>query len=433
MVKKNLTLVLSLTLIGLAISVDDGNDDWLHVNDQAQIVDSAGKVVWLTGTNWFGYNTGTGCFDGSWARNVKEMLQEIADHGFNFLRVPISTQILLQWKNGDPDPKKPGYDASRNPELAGLSSFETFIQVGKWCKEMGIKIMIDIHSAETHASGHLFNLWYNEKFSTQDWIDALTWFAGYFKDDDTFLAIDLKNEPHGKPEEIQEGKGAKWDDSTDPFNWKYAAECAGRAVLEKNPNLLIMVEGGEVFPKDGKDWTQMGKNWATGEEFYYGGWWGGNLRGVKDYPVDLGKYQKQLVYSPHDYGPLLYPQAWFHEGFTKDSLMEEYWHDQWLYVYEEKIAPILIGEWGAKLDDGDNERWFVFLRDLIQEYHIHHTFWCFNENSGDTGGLVEGNFGTWDEAKYKILKPVLWQKGGKFVGLDHKIPLGANGISLSDA
>jgi len=30
---------------------------------------------------------------------------------------------------------------------------------------------------------------------------------------------------------------------------------------------------------------------------------GGNLRGVRDYPIDLGKHQKQLVYSPHDYGP----------------------------------------------------------------------------------------------------------------------------------
>ena len=26
----------------------------------------------------------------------------------------------------------------------------------------------------------------------------------------------------------------------------------------------------------------------------------------------------------------------------------------------------------------------------------------------------------------------LWQKDGKFVGLDHEIPLGSNGISLSE-
>ena len=37
--------------------------------------------------------------------------------------------------------------------------------------------------------------------------------------------------------------------------------------------------------------------------------------------------------------------------------------------------------------------------------------------------------------KYDFVKEVLWQENGKFVGLDHKIPLGTagNGISLSDA
>lgn len=67
--------------------------------------------------------------------------------------------------------------------------------------------------------------------------------------------------------------------------------------------------------------------------------------------------------------------------------------------------------------------------------HINHTFWCFNENSGDTGGLVYDDFGKWDEEKYEFVKPSLWQTdGGKFIGLDHSIPLGqgGNGISLSD-
>ena len=66
---------------------------------------------------------------------------------------------------------------------------------------------------------------------------------------------------------------------------------------------------------------------------------------------------------------------------------------------------------------------------------IHHTFWCFNENSGDTGGLVYDNFGKWDEDKYALVEKALWQDdSGKFISLDHTIPLGkgGNGISLSD-
>ena len=83
---------------------DEYHDDWLHVNENAEIVDMYGNPVWLTGCNWFGYNVTTQCFDGVWSRNMHEMLNEMADHGFNLLRVPMSTQILLQWKNHDPDP-----------------------------------------------------------------------------------------------------------------------------------------------------------------------------------------------------------------------------------------------------------------------------------------------------------------------------------------
>ena len=428
-----------IAFICLALSIQSifsveasGTDDWLHV-ENGKIVDKGGKEVWLTGCNWFGYNTGSNVFDGVWACNMHEMLGQIADHGFNLLRVPISVEILLQWKSGKPDSKVPQVNGKLNPELLDedgeiLPSFELWKKTLEWCKEAGLKIMIDIHSAESHAAGHIFNLWYHGKFTTEDWITALEWFAEYHKNDDTVLAIDLKNEPHGKADDGDEA--AKWDDSKDPNNWKYAAECAAKAILAQNPELLIMVEGIEVYPKPGYDWTSKSKDWTTGEEYFYGAWWGGNLHGVKDYPIDLGAYQSQLVYSPHDYGPLVFAQSWFHEGFDTDSIMKEYWHDAWFYILEEKIAPLLIGEWGGFMDGGDNEKWMVLLRDLMIKHHIHHTFWCFNANSGDTGGLVGYDFQTWDEEKLNLVQPALWKVGGKFQGLDHVIPLGKNGLAL---
>jgi len=97
-----------------------------------------------------------------------------------------------------------------------------------------------------------------------------------------------------------------------------------------------------------------------------------------------------------------------------------------------------MGEWGGFIDeqhdpDGSNTKWMLALRDLMIENHIHHTFWCFNENSGDTGGLVYDNFGKWDEDKYALVEPALWQTDdGRFISLDHQIALGANGISLND-
>jgi len=67
------------------------------------------------------------------------------------------------------------------------------------------------------------------------------------------------------------------------------------------------------------------------------------------------------------------------------------------------------------MDRGDNEKWMKALRDYMIENKISHTFWCYNANSGDTGGLVYYDFITWDEEKYALLKPALWQtEDGKF-------------------
>ena len=437
-----------------AAAADDTCDDWLHVEGD-KVVDLNGNEVWMTGVNWFGYNVGSQVFDGVWNSNLHEDLKAIADHGFNLLRVPMSTQILKQWKNKQPDPMiKVG--EWENPELtlegvAGgtpMYSFDVWNKAVEWCKECGIKIMIDIHCATTNAGGHTYPLWYDESFSTNDWLTSLEWFCDYYKNDDTILAVDLKNEPHGKPEE---GKFAKWDESKDENNWKYAAERGAEACLSGNPNLLIMVEGIECYPDfdKGADWTTPSVDYAHyGEPSkVFGAWWGANLRGVKKLPIDE-KLKSHIVYSPHDYGPLVHPQSWFHlQGespnfssykFDRDSIMEEYWYDTWAYLCEEKIAPLLMGEWGGFTDDkhdpsGANRAWLKVLRDYMIEKHIHHTFWCYNWNSGDTGGLVLEDMVTWDTEKYELVKPSLWQdENGVFISLDHQIPIGVNGQSLSE-
>ena len=436
-----------------AVAADDTQDDWLHV-ENGKIVDMNGNEVWMTGVNWFGYNVGSQIFDGAWSANVNHCLDLIADHGFKLLRVPMSTQILLQWKEGAPDPiiKLNEYE---NPELTiegveggtPMYSFDIWNQVVKWCKEKGIKIMMDIHCATTNAAGHNVALWYDSNYSMDDWLTALSWFSEYYKDDDTVIAIDLKNEPHGKRDD---GSFAKWDGSTDDNNWRYAAERGAKACLDQNPNLLIMVEGIEVYPKfeEGEDWNSPSVDytrypWSP----YHGAWWGANFRGAKEFPVDLGEHQSQLVYSPHDYGPLVWEQDWFHlEGtkpnwtyeFDTQSLLDEYWYDTWAYLVEENISPLLMGEWGGFIDEendpsGANTHWLTLLRDYMIDMRIHHTFWCFNENSSDTGGLMYDNFQKWDDVKYAFVEPALWQdEDGVFIGLDHKIPIGKNGQSLDE-
>lgn len=399
-------------------------DDWLFVKNN-KIVDKDGKEVWITGVNWFGYNTGTNIFDGLWGSELVSSVTSIADHGFNLIRIPFSAELINQWSEGEYP--KANYNQAYNPDLNSMNSLEIFDYVLKLCEANGIKVMIDIHCAKTDASGHMVNLWYNDSVTTEDYYHALEWMADRYKDNDTIVAYDLKNEPHGKPYEGD--AAAKWDGSSDKNNWKHVAETAAARVLAKNPNVLILVEGIEIYPIDIET---NGDFHSKDEDDYYFNWWGGNLRGVKDNPIDLGKYQDKLVYSPHDYGPTVYQQPWFKGSYDFDSLMEDCWHDNWFYIYEEGIAPLLIGEWGGFMTE-PNITWMTYMRQLIKDNHLHHTFWCFNANSGDTGGLVKDDFTTWDEEKYAFVKEVLWQEKGKFVGLDHEIPLGKNGITLSDA
>ena len=399
-------------------------DDWLTTKG-SKIVDKNGTEVWLTGCNWFGYNTGTNLFDGVWNCNLKESLTAIADHGFNLLRVPMSSELILQWKKGQYP--KANYNNAYNEELNKMNSLEIFDYVLSLCEQNGMKVMIDIHTVKTDAAGHNHPVWYRDNITEADYIESLRWLAARYKDNDTIVAYDLKNEPHGKPPETPR---AIWNDSNDPNNWKKIAEKAGKAVLGENPNVLIVIEGIEIYPKDIKANNFTSEN----KEDYRITWWGGNLMGVKDYPVDLGSeaFNKQIVYSPHDYGPTVYKQPWFEKEFTYESLKKDAWTPFWLYIADEDIAPILIGEWGGFME-GDTLKWMNCLRQLIDEKKLSHTFWCFNANSGDTGGLVKDDFKTWDEEKYGLVKKVLWQNdSGKFVGLDHKVPLGANGISLTD-
>ncbi len=400
-------------------------DDWLHVEGN-RIVDKDGKEVWLTGVNWFGYNTGTNIFDGLWNSDLNTSIQSIADHGFNLIRIPMSAELILQWKNGEYPTAN--YNHATNFYLESMNSLEIFDYIIGQCRASGLKLMIDIHSAKTDSMGHMSNMWYNGDITTEKYQEALVWMAERYANDDTIIAYDLKNEPHGKPYETDK---AIWNDSKDKNNWKYIAEQTALMVLEKNPNVLIMVEGIEIYPIDIE---KNGDFTSTNDKDYYFNWWGGNLRGVADYPIDLGKYQDQLVYSPHDYGPTVYQQPWFQTGYNYDSLYEDCWHDNWLYIHEDGIAPLLIGEWGGFMRE-PNLTWMTHMRSLIQNYNLHHTFWCFNANSGDTGGLVLDDFKTWDEEKYAFVKEVLWQENGKFVGLDHEIPLGTagNGITLSEA
>ncbi|AXB42227.1 glycoside hydrolase family 5 protein [Amycolatopsis albispora] len=400
--------------------------DWLHTQGN-RIVDAEGNQVWLTGANWFGFNAGERVFHGLWSVNVEQVTRSMAQRGINLVRVPISTQLLLEWKAGQASVPS-AINTWVNPELAGKTTLEVFDHWLALCEKYGLKVMLDVHSAEADNSGHVHPVWWKGSITPELFYQGWEWVTARYQNDDTIIAMDVKNEPHGT---ASASPRAKWDGSADQDNFKHTCETAGKRILAINPEVLILCEGTEIYPKAGKNWSSV-----TGTD-YHSTWWGGNLRGVAEHPVNLGAGQDQLVYSPHDYGPLVFDQPWFKKEFDKTTLTTDVWRPNWLYLHEDGTAPLLVGEWGGRLgQDPRQDRWMTALRDLIAENGLHQTFWCLNPNSGDTGGLLRDDWTTWDETKYALLKPALWQHGGKFVGLDHDVPLGGagstTGISLGE-
>jgi endoglucanase len=411
-----LLVALSVLIVTDALAADP-SDDYLHA-EASGLYDDAGRQVRLTGIAWFGFETQNQVYHGLWSVRMEDVLDQVANLGFNTLRIPLSVQLVNQWRNGDGGVPA-SIDYTANPALQGKSSLEVLDASIAYCRQIGLKVMLDMHRV---VNTQMLNTWYADGYPAGDFEADWQWLAQHYASDDTVIAADLFNEPHGTPGSTEM---AKWDGTSDPNNWKFEAEKVANLVLDINPRLLVVVEGVEATPKAGYTYSE------TNSANYDFNWWGGNLRRVGDYPIALGSRQSQLVYSPHDYGPGVYAQPWFYAGFTKESLTADCWDPNWLTIAKQGRAPLLVGEWGGRMDGGDNERWLGALAETIVEHGLHHTFWCVNPNSGDTGGILQDDWRTVDAAKYNLVEPTLWQDAnGRYIGLDHEVDLGVNGTHV---
>ena len=142
---------------------DTNNDDWLHAVG-SRLYDKDGNEVWLTGANWFGMNCTENSPHGLYAADINVFVENIANHGINIVRMPISTELLCSWMNGEPLEVK-SMNCYANPELSkngdgkdpAKNSMEIFDIIMQKMKKYGIKVMVDVHSPAAHNSGHNYN------------------------------------------------------------------------------------------------------------------------------------------------------------------------------------------------------------------------------------------------------------------------------------
>ncbi|WP_109302424.1 cellulase family glycosylhydrolase [Aquimarina sp. AU474] len=343
-----------------------------------KLFDTTGKEVRLTGVNWFGFETSLYSPHGLWARDMKSVLQQIKDLGFNTIRVPWCNEMLnpgatINIASFGSDPYT-GISPMNEEESKINKPIELMDILVQWCQENDIKIILDNHSRA--ADGFLNEaFWYTDQYSEERWISDWVFMANRYKNFSTVVGMDLNNEPHG----------SSWGNSNPATDWNKAAERCGNAVLEVNPNVLIVVEGVGEFEGDSY-------------------WWGGQLMGAEKYPVQLSSPDK-LMYSAHEYGPEVAPQDWFTAANFPQN-MSQIWKDHFHYLYENNTSPLFIGEFGIKDQDafgGTALTWFTEWVDFMGDIYSW-TFWTMNPNSGDTGGILADDWSTVNQWKMDILK-----------------------------
>jgi endoglucanase len=139
----------------------------------------------------------------------------------------------------------------------------------------------------------------------------------------------------------------------------------------------------------------------------YGGisyWWGGNLRGVRDRPLDIEP--SKLLYSAHDYGPEVFPQTWFSAPDYPNNLIP-LWDATWGYIPKSGLAGVFIGEFGIGHSDAFQGRALQWIQTLMAYMggSSSWTYWSLNPNSGDTGGILKDDWVSVQQWKLDLLTP----------------------------
>jgi endoglucanase len=339
----------------------------------SQIVDAKGKIVMLRGINWFGIEVNTHAPHGLWSRDYKDMLAQIKSLGYNFIRLPYSVEALRSQNISGIN-----FSIGANKDLQGKTPLEVMDLVIQEAQSQGLLILLDSHCLK---DDRISELWYGDGFTEKDWIDTWTMLANRYKKYTNIIGADLKNEPHGS---------ASWGTGNQATDWQLAAERAGNQILSINPNWLILVEGIE-------------KNVPGQKQSNY--FWGANLEGVRKYPVRL-KVPKKLVYSPHEYGGS--NVSWFADPIFPANLYQR-WEIGFNYIATQRIAPILIGEFGGYFVDNKSKEgiWQRFLVDYIAKKKLSFAYWCWNPNSKGTGGILLDDWRKINAPKQKLLNKLL--------------------------
>jgi endoglucanase len=334
-----------------------------------KVVDPSGHPVHIAGVAWAGMEGPNGVPGGLDQKSYREILQVVKAMGYDVVRIPFSSAAI------QPGFLPRGIDARLNPDLVGLSSLDVLDRIVAQCGRLGLKVVLDRHRITPWSAPPL---WFDAGHSEDQWVADWVRIARHYDGNPTVVAVDLQNEPYG----------ATWATGSAQIDWRRAATRAGDAVLDVNPNLLVFVQG---IGTDGAAPTY---------------WYGGELSGVARAPITLVR-PNRLVYSPHEYGPSVYREAWFNVPDYPSNL-PSVWMAHWGFIVADGIAPVVVGETGAPEAGYDaGGVWQRAFLSFLDGQHVGFIAWALNPGMADTGSVFDPNWHTIDGARESLFAPYL--------------------------
>ncbi len=329
-----------------------------------------GVELELFGLNWFGMETPDRVLHGLWTgRQLDDFLADFKSKGFNALRLPLSPQVINPGYPIDSGPYS-GNDCAAMCGKDGRTALEYTLQR---LQAAGMYALLDFHTCNpaqlgSGLPGSPVNC---SGYSLGAWISDLETLAQLSKAYPNVIGIDLTNEPH-------QLTWAAWADYS---------SLGGQAVLAVNPNTTVWVEGVGNASTAG---VAGGANW--GQNLYEAG-------AIPDVP------NSKLVYTPHSYGPSVALMSYFNDP-TFPANMPALWDTMFGHLAG-KGYTVVLGEYGGHYTGADKTWQDAFVSYLVSRNMKSSFYWCVNPNSGDTGGVLQGDWRTWNDDKVQLLQRLM--------------------------
>jgi hypothetical protein len=329
-----------------------------------------GAEIKLFGLNWFGMETPNRVLHGLWTgRQLDDFLSDFKSKGFNALRLPLSPEVINAGYAIDSGPYS-GNDCAAMCNKDGRTALEYTLARAQ---AAGMYVLLDFHTCNPAnlGSGLPGTPIGCSGYSLAKWLADLQVLATLSRTYGNVIGVDLTNEPWN----------LTWS------AWSSYASQGGQAVLSVNPNTTVWVEGIGNASTSG---VSGGANW--GQNLYEAG-------AISGVPAS------KLVYTPHSYGPSVAAMSYFSDP-TFPSNMPAIWDTLFGHLVNQGYT-VVVGEFGGQYTGADKTWQDAFVTYLVGKNMKSSFYWCVNPNSGDTGGVLEGDWKTWNTGKLTLLQRLM--------------------------